>query len=91
MKFFVYVLQSRIKKYIYVGLTNSLTRRVGQHQDGKGRTTAAYRPFDLIHVEEFEERSQARKRERYLKSGVGKEWIKTHGSVSARLPAGRQV
>ncbi len=65
------------RKYMYVGLTNNIVRRVHQHQAGKEKTTAPYRPFDVILIEEYPTRPLARKREKYLKSGCGKEFIKT--------------
>ena len=74
--YYVYILTSKKRKYIYVGLTNDVDRRFTEHQSGKSKTTKPYRPFSLIHVESFSTRSQARKREKYLKSGSGKEWIK---------------
>ena len=74
--YFVYVLKSNTKNYIYVGLTNNVERRVGQHQNGKEKTTRFYRPFLLVHKESFSTRIEARQREKYLKSGIGKEWIK---------------
>lgn len=74
--FFVYVLNSLSRNYIYVGLTNNVPRRVSQHQEGREKTTAPYRPFKCIYVEEFYSRQEAREREKYLKSGIGKEWIK---------------
>jgi putative endonuclease len=40
------------------------------------KQTRFYRPLDFIHAEEFKDRTEARKREKYLKSGIGKEWIK---------------
>jgi len=73
---YVYVLSSLKRKYIYVGLTNDVERRVAQHQKGRERTTAPYRPFQLLLVEKYSTRPDARKREKYLKSGTGKEWIK---------------
>ncbi|MBI3315186.1 MAG: GIY-YIG nuclease family protein [Candidatus Omnitrophica bacterium] len=73
----VYVIGSQSRNYLYVGLTNDLTRRLYQHQEGKSRTTRAYRPFRLIHSESFGSREEARSREKFLKSGSGKEWIKT--------------
>jgi len=76
--FSVYVVKSKIRKYIYVGLANSLESRLEQHQNGWNKTTKPYRPFELIHVENFITRPEARNREKYLKSGVGKEWIKEH-------------
>lgn len=74
--FTVYVLRSQQREYWYVGLTNNLVRRVLQHQEGKERTTRTYRPFELIHTEVFNTRPEARKREKYLKSGFGKELLK---------------
>ncbi|MBM3231012.1 GIY-YIG nuclease family protein [Candidatus Peregrinibacteria bacterium] len=74
--FTVYALQSRRRKYIYVGLTINLSRRIYQHQSGSERTTRSYRPFKLIYIEEFATRQEARSREKYLKSGAGKEWLK---------------
>ena len=74
--YYVYVLNSLIRKYIYVGLTNNVERRFGQHQKGREKTTAPYRPFEIILTEKYSTRPEARKREKYLKSGVGKEWIK---------------
>ena len=60
-----------------MGLTNDVDRRLDEHQSGKNKTTKPYRPFSLIHVESFPTRKEARTREIYLKSGSGKEWIKT--------------
>jgi len=80
--FTVYVLSSTRRKYLYVGLTNSLERRFKQHQDGKAKTTRSYRPFRIVHKEEFSTRQEARKKEKYLKSGCGKEWIKEQISQS---------
>jgi putative endonuclease len=75
-KFFVYVMSSKIRKYIYVGLTENVEKRVGQHNSGKEKTTKPYTPFELIHQETFSTRLDARKREKQLKTGSGKEWIK---------------
>lgn len=73
---FVYCLRSRSRNYIYVGLTNDIARRTNQHNTGKERTTRPYAPFDLVHTEEFETRVDARRREKFLKSGAGKELLK---------------
>ena len=75
--FFVYAISSLNRNYIYVGLTNNITRRIEEHQRGSNRTTKAYRPFKLILLEEYKTRVEARKREKYLKSGIGKEFLKS--------------
>ena len=74
--FIVYVLRSLARNYVYVGLTNNLVRRFDQHQSGKERTTKPYRPFKIVLTEEYRTRILAREREKYLKSGSGKEWLK---------------
>jgi putative endonuclease len=74
---YVYAIRSQIKNYIYVGLTSDINKRVQQHNKGKEKTTRPYRPFDLIHSEAFSSRAKARKREIYLKSGIGKEFLRS--------------
>jgi putative endonuclease len=74
--FEVYIIKSLNKNYIYVGLTNNLSRRIKEHNQGKEKTTRSYAPFKLIHAEKLPSRPAARNREKYLKSGCGKEWIK---------------
>jgi putative endonuclease len=72
----VYALKSVFRKYIYVGLSTNVPKRVQRHEEGRERTTKPYRPFELVLVEEFETRAAAREREKYLKSGSGKEFLK---------------
>ena len=74
---YVYVLKSISRNYIYVGLTGNIKKRIYQHQSGKNKTTKPYRPFKVVLSEAFETRYEARKREKYLKSGIGKEFLKT--------------
>ena len=75
--YYVYAIKSLVKNYIYVGMTNDIERRVLEHNSGKNKSTKAYKPFILIHKEQFETRIEARKREKYLKSGIGKEFLKS--------------
>jgi putative endonuclease len=74
--YFVYGLSSLARNYIYVGISDNPQRRIAQHNAGYNKTTRAYRPFKIILLEQFASRSQAREREKYLKSGVGKEFLK---------------
>jgi putative endonuclease len=73
---YVYAIKSKSRNYIYVGLTNDLKRRITEHNNGNNLKTRAYRPFELIYSEICSDRIEARKREKYLKSGVGKEFLK---------------
>jgi putative endonuclease len=58
-------------------MTNDVKRRIDEHNNSENRSTKAYGPFILIYFEEFPDRASARIKEKYLKSGVGKEFLKT--------------
>ncbi|MCK6462926.1 MAG: GIY-YIG nuclease family protein [Candidatus Pacebacteria bacterium] len=73
----VYAIKSIDRNYLHVGLTNNPKRRIDQHNNGKERTTRIYAPFITLVVENYPTRIEARKREKYLKSGVGKEFLKS--------------
>jgi putative endonuclease len=73
---FVYVLRSEINEQLYVGMSESPDTRLLEHNKGKVRSTKSFRPWKRVFLEEVGDTVQARKREKYLKSGVGKEWLK---------------
>lgn len=75
--FTVYAIKSEVRNYIYVGMTGDLQRRMKEHNNGENRSTKAYKPFVIIYTETFETRVEARKKEKYLKSGIGKEFLKS--------------
>ena len=75
--YYVYALKSETRNYIYVGMTNNLERRVSEHQLGYNKTTKPYRPFRLIYQESLETRQEARNKEKYLKGGSGKKFLKS--------------
>ena len=74
--FFVYAIKSEKDGRIYVGFSGDPIKRLSQHNAGKTKSTKGYRPWTLIYSEEIQTRELARKREIYLKSGVGKEYLK---------------
>ncbi len=61
---------------MYVGMSSNVKRRITEHNSGKVRSTKAYCPWKLVHLESFNDRNSAREREKYLKSGYGKAWLK---------------
>ena len=67
----------RDRNYIYVGITNDVARRFEEHNKGYNKTTLPYKPFKLLHVEEKKTRVVARQREKYLKSGIDKEFLRS--------------
>ena len=74
--FTVYALRSLSRNYIYVGMTSDLSKRLDRHNCGYERTTKPYRPFELIYSEVVETRVEARIRERYFKSGIGRDFLR---------------
>jgi putative endonuclease len=74
--FHVYVLQSEATGRLYVGYSSDLVRRLGQHNHGVTKSTKNRGPWRLVHQEAFGTRSEAMRRERFLKSGQGREELK---------------
>ncbi|MCE2499886.1 MAG: GIY-YIG nuclease family protein [Dehalococcoidia bacterium] len=72
----VYVLRSATTGRRYVGQTENLDRRLHEHQSGLAGYTKGRGPWLLLHREEYPTRREAMQRERFLKSGVGREWLK---------------
>jgi putative endonuclease len=73
---YVYALVSEKTKEIYVGITIHLEQRVKEHNAGKSKFTKGRVPWKLAYSEVCNSRIEARKREIYLKSGIGKEFLK---------------
>ncbi len=82
-KYFVYVLKSIKDGNLYIGITNNLNRRLYEHNLAYKNSTKSRAPFKMIYFEEYPNRIEARKREKYLKSGVGREFIKAKLKGSA--------
>lgn len=76
-EFVVYILFSEKFNKNYTGYTSNLIERFKSHNvlETKGYTLK-FRPWEVIHVEFFNSKSEAIKREKYLKTGVGREFIK---------------
>ncbi len=77
MKYYVYVLKSTVIDKHYVGFSTNVARRLRQHNAGKNRSTKPYRPYEILFFEEFDTKEKALSREKFLKSGQGREHIKT--------------
>ncbi len=71
----VYVLRCKDER-LYIGSTRDLDDRLKAHMMGRVKTTKRRRPVQLVYTEEFEDYREARKREFYLKSGTGREWLR---------------
>ncbi len=64
----IYILQSEKDGKYYIGSTDNLIKRLERHNKGYSRYTKGRGPFLLIYKEGYKTRSEAKKREYYLKS-----------------------
>ena len=72
----VYVLYTRLYAKTYVGFTSDLSGRLRSHNElGQKGWTMKYRPWELVFTEEYGRKSEAMAREKWLKSGVGREYL----------------
>ena len=77
--YYTYVLKSETSGLLYKGHTDNLERRLRQHNDPESHTdkfAPKHAPWILVYAERFDTRSEAVKREKFLKSGKGREWLK---------------
>jgi predicted GIY-YIG superfamily endonuclease len=80
MEFVVYAIKSKGAERVYVGQTADLSVRLGHHNAGRVQSTKGGRPWFLVAVECFPNRSLARWQERALKKSLGARtrWIEKH-------------
>ena len=74
--FYVYVLQSESDDGLYIGFSADLRRRLTEHRQGLAFATSYRGPWKLIYYEASREEADALGRERYLKSGGGRRFLK---------------
>ncbi|MEK7068294.1 MAG: GIY-YIG nuclease family protein [Patescibacteria group bacterium] len=72
---YVYVIKSQKNNYWYTGSTKDLRKRFNEHQTGKSTWTKSRGPYELIYYEACKNEDDARAREKYLKSGMGKRYL----------------
>jgi len=65
--YFVYVIQSEKDGSTYIGFTGNINKRLKEHNQGKTRSIKSKVPFKMVYFEEFESKTEARKREILLK------------------------
>jgi len=74
--YYVYVLHSEKDGNLYTGLTSNLSNRFEEHKKGYVPSTKNRRPMSLIYYEACLSEKDAMRRERYLKSGMGKKYLR---------------
>ena len=74
--YYVYVVKSTQDGKLYTGFTSDLRKRFREHNAGKVSSTKNRGPFVLIYYEACINEQDATAREKYLKTGMGKRYIK---------------
>ena len=74
--FYVYVLKSMKDDNLYTGFTDNLRKRLIKHNAGKVFSTKSRRPLRCIYTEVCLNDEDAKAREKYLKTGIGKRFLK---------------
>ena len=74
--YFVYAIKSLLRNYVYIGISDNVDRRFQEHNSGHNKTTKPNKPFKIILTESYNDRPTAREREKKLKSGSGREFLK---------------
>ncbi|MFC1727602.1 GIY-YIG nuclease family protein [Patescibacteria group bacterium] len=75
--YYVYVLHNSQKNFIYIGYSENLKQRFEEHNSGKSKSTKHYIPLKLIFYEAYLTKSDAKRREKYLKSNRGRTTLMT--------------
>jgi putative endonuclease len=75
--FYTYILQSKVKNdQLYIGFTTDLKGRLVEHNQKLNFSTKPYAPWELIYYEASKEESDAKRREKYLKSPQGRRLVR---------------
>ena len=73
--YYIYILHL-VNNQLYTGFTDDLTRRLKEHKDGKVKSTIKRRPLRLIHYEAYLRKTDAERREKFLKTTEGKRLLR---------------
>ena len=76
VKFYTYVLISENGKRTYTGHTANLQKRLDEHNRGEVLGSRLFRPYKILHFEEFSTLKEAKQREMYYKNYRGRQRIK---------------
>ncbi len=74
--YYTYVLRSMQDKKLYVGYSEDLKRRLEEHNKGLVPATCTRKPLELVYYEACLDKEKALQREKYFKTGFGREFLK---------------
>ena len=75
--FYVYLLHSAQDAGLYIGFCTDLRRRLNEHKNGASQATNFRGPWSLIYYEAYIDEVDVIGRERYLKSGGGRKFLRS--------------
>ena len=82
--YYVYIIQSQKDGKLYKGFTSNVEKRIRAHNQGEVKSTRNRKPFKLIYQEEYESKTEALKREKFLKSLEGGKTLKSKLNLAPR-------
>ncbi len=74
--YYIYVIQSKKDKNLYIGYTDNLVKRFKEHNIGLVESTKHRKPFIIVYYEACNVLKDAVKREKSLKTGFGRAYLK---------------
>jgi len=81
--FTVYILKSLKNNKRYVGYTGKDAKiRLKEHNSGSNKFTKQNGPFEIYYVENYNNKTDAMKREKFLKSGQGRKFLDNLSNIS---------
>ena len=75
--FYVYILESIKDSSFYIGQTEDLEKRLNFHNQGLSKYTSRKIPWHIVYFEEYKTRTEALKRERFLKKQRNRDFYKS--------------
>ncbi|NND52975.1 MAG: GIY-YIG nuclease family protein [Flavobacteriaceae bacterium] len=73
---YVYAIWSESHDKIYVGFSENPDKRLEYHNTGRSKYTKSFKPWKRFYLEQVESKTEALKKEKYLKSGWGRKKLK---------------
>lgn len=74
--FYIYILKSKVDEKFYTGFSSNLRARISEHNSGRVQSTKNRRPLELIYYEAYQNKENALKREKFLKTTKGKQQLR---------------
>ena len=77
MDYFIYILFSEKLNRYYIGSTHNISQRLKRHNGGATKSTKAGRPWKVVYSEKYNSKTEAIKRENYLKRMKSRKFIES--------------